>query len=148
MSLFELSQMVVNGMIVSKYDHIATVYIDGSHYFNVFRRYNSDYNFMIQDYNGDIYLHQDFIVRDSINTILCLDSNMYTLEATSYLHNGPIPSLEIVHMRWSEIHRRYQTIHVNVGGVFPVPDNHIIDVKIESEDSFTILRNGRRVSKS
>lgn len=126
MSLIELSQMVINGTIISKFDHIATIYIDGRYYFDVFRRYNSDYNFMIYDYNGDIYLHQDFTIRDSINTILCVDSNMYTIEATSYLHNGPVPSLEIVNMRWTEVHMRYRTVSIDLGGVFPV--DHIIDI--------------------
>jgi len=127
MSLVELSQMVINGTIVSKFDHIATIYIDDSYYFDVFRRYNSDYNFMICDYNDDIYLHQDFTVRDSINTILCLESNMYTIEAISYLHNGPVPSLEMAHMRWTEIHSRYQTASINLGGVFQA--DHVIDIK-------------------
>ena len=118
MDLIERSLMVINGKIMYKFDHIASIYIDGRYYFNVFRRYNSDYNIMIQDYNGDIYLHQDFTIKDSIDTILCLTSNIYTIEATSYLHNGPIPSLEISNMRWTEVHNKYQTVYVNFGGIF------------------------------
>jgi hypothetical protein len=46
---------------------------------------------------------------------------MYTIGATSYKHNGPVPSLfpDIADMRWTEIHGKYQTISVNFGGVFP-----------------------------
>ena len=124
--LIEFSQMVVDGQIIYRFDHIATVAIDSHYYVTVFRRYNSDFNIMVQDYNGDIYLHQDYTVRDSIHTILCLnDSCIYTMNATSYKHNGPIPSLfpDIANMRWTEIHGRYQTVSVNFGGVFYAPSN-------------------------
>lgn len=111
----DLFLMVVNGTIISKFDHIATVYLDGRMYFNVFRRYNSDYNIVIQDYNNDVYLHQDYIIKESINSILCMNNNIYTLGATSYKHNGPVPSLmpDIADMRWTEVHGKYQKIDVN-----------------------------------
>lgn len=149
--LIEISQMVIDGKIISRFDHIATVSIDGRCYFNVFRRYNSDYNIIVQDYNNDIYLHQDYTVRDSIYTILCLNkSNMYTIDATSYKHNGPVPSLfpDIADMRWTEIHGKYQTVSVNFGGVFAdssvQPD---VSIDIYNEDNCILLRNGRRVHR-
>jgi len=87
---------------------------------------------------------------------------MYTISATSYKHNGPVPSLfpDIADMRWTEIHGKYQTVSVNFGGVFEessvqpsVQPDTTQDVSIdicnidESEDNCIILRNGRRVSK-
>jgi hypothetical protein len=149
--LIEISQMVIDGKIIYRFDHIATVSIDGRCYFNVFRRYNSDYNIIVQDYNNDIYLHQDYTVRDSIHTILCLQSNMYTIGATSYKHNGPVPSLfpDIADMRWTEIHGKYQTVSVNFGGVFAessVQPSVQPDVSIDIyNDNCILLRNGRRV---
>jgi hypothetical protein len=131
--LNELSQIVMDGVITSKLDHIATVFINGRYYFTVFRRYNSPYNIVIEDYNSDIYLHQDYTVRKSLQTILCLRDydarNIYTLNATSYKHNGPAPALEqksvnsydIADMRWTEIQSNYQAVNVNFGGLFQDP---------------------------
>jgi len=118
MDIIQHSLMVIDNQIVYKYDHIATIYIDGRYYFNVFRRYNSDYNIMIQDYNGDIYLHQNNTVQQSIDSVLCVKSNMYTVNATSYLHNGHVPTLEISDMKWTDIHTKYQTVSANLSGVF------------------------------
>ena len=122
--LAQLSQMVIDGHISHKLDSIATININGRFYFNVLRRYNSPYNIVIEDYNGDIYLHQDHTVRTSLKTVLCLPdyvaSNIYTWTATSYKHNGPVPNMDkdIADMRWSEIQAQYQAINVNFGGIF------------------------------
>jgi hypothetical protein len=123
-SLVDISKMVIDGNIVHKLDNIAIIFINNKFYFNVFRRYNSPYNIVIEDYNSDIYLHQDYTVRTSLKNILCLTeydaSNIYTWTATSYKHNGPISitNKDIVDMRWSDIHRHYQAINVNFGGIF------------------------------
>lgn len=122
--LADISKMIIDGNIVHKLDNIATIFINNKFYFNVFRRYNSPYNIVIEDYNLDIYLHQDYTVRTSLKNILCLPeyeaSNIYTWAATSYKHNGPIPisDKDIVDMRWSEIHGLYQAINVNFEGIF------------------------------
>lgn len=122
--LTELSQMVVNGQVTSKLDSIATIHINSRFYFNVFRRYNSPYNIVIEDYNGDIYLHQDHTIRTSLKTVLCLQdyqsSNIYTWNATSFKHNGPVPSIDkdLADMRWSEIQAQYQAVSINFGGIF------------------------------
>ena len=128
-------------------------YIEGSNKMSLAVRSNSDYNIIVQDYNNDIYLHQDYTVRDSIHTILCLQSNMYTIGATSYKHNGPVPSLfpDIADMRWTEIHGKYQTVSVNFGGVFAessVQPSVQPDVSIDIyNDNCILLRNGRRVHR-
>lgn len=122
--LNQLSQMIIDGHITSKLDHIATINISGRHYFNVFRRYNSPYNIVIEDYNSDIYLHQDHTVRKSLQTVLCLPdyeaSNIYTWNATSFKHNGPVPSVDkdLADMRWTEIHSQFYAVNVNFGGIF------------------------------
>ena len=70
--LAELASMVVNGEQTHKLDHIATVHIDGRFYFTVFRRYNSPYNIIVEDYNADFYLFQNEPVRQTLANILCL----------------------------------------------------------------------------
>lgn len=125
--LVELSQMIVCGQITHKLDHIATIYINGRYYFNVYRRYNSPYNIVIQDNNNDIYLHQDYTIRKSLMNVLCLPEYLsnciYTLDATSYKHNGQVPSLsiDIADMRWTDIHTNYVAVIVNFGGIFYEP---------------------------
>ena len=136
--LAELSQMVIAGQITHKLDNIATIYINGRHYFNVFRRYNSAYNIVIEDTNNDIYLHQDYTVRKSIQTVMCLPDyeagNIYTWNATSFKHNGPVPSLthDIADMRWTEIQAQYQGVSVNFGGIFY--NDYIPQVATENVD--------------
>ena len=164
--LLELSQMIVCGQITYKLDHIATVYINCRYYFNVYRRYNSPYNIVIEDYNNDIYLHQDHTIRTSLKTILCLSehmsNNIYTINATSYKHNGQIPSVsyDITDIHWTDIHTNYVSIILNIGGNFndvqtPItqqevpftPHNQTIqpiiasqsDVKLVEQDAANIL---------
>ncbi len=122
--LAHISQMVIDGHIVHKLDQIATIHINNRYYFTVFRRYNSPYNIVIEDYNGDIYLHKDQTVRSSLKTIMCMPdhdiSNMYTWNATSYKYNGPPPCTDkdIADMYWSEIQGLYHAVSVNFGGIF------------------------------
>jgi hypothetical protein len=122
--LNNLCQMVINDTIVYKWDHIATIYINARMYFNVFRRYNSPYNIMIEDSNYDIYLHQDHTIRTSLKTILMLSDadaqNMYTHVAYSYKHAGPVPSLskDLADMRWTELQANYQSVSVDFCGIF------------------------------
>lgn len=127
----QMSQMVVGGQVMYKFDHIAVIYIDGRHYFNVYRRYNSPYNIMIEDYNLDVHLHQDYTLRTSLKNILCLpeesSTNMYMLCADSFKHNGPI-IIDILDMRWTEIQTQFQAVNVHLSGVFPpaTPHNQMI----------------------
>jgi hypothetical protein len=122
--LADLSKMVINGTITQKLDHIASIYINNEFYFSVYRRYNSPYNIVIEDKNYDIYLHQDHTIRTSLKTVLCLQdyqaSNVYTWNATSYKHSGPIPSMDkdIADMRWSEMQSNYHATVINFGGIF------------------------------
>jgi hypothetical protein len=122
--LMDLSKMVINGSITQKLDHLATIYINNNFYFSVYRRYNSPYNIVIEDKNDDIYLHQDHTIRTSLKTVLCLDdyltSKIYTLSATSYKHNGPVPSMDrdIADMRWTELQGNYHAVVINFGGIF------------------------------
>ena len=146
-NLINLSQMAMSGQITHKIDQIASIYINGRAYFNVFRRYNSPYNIVIEDYNGDIYLHQDLLIRESLKTILCLteyaSNNIYTMNATSFKHNGPVPSLSrnMADMRWSHIQDKYHAVSVNFGGILYDNQDHlpISSNQEEDEDRSTLL---------
>ena len=121
--LMSLAQMSINGQVTHKLDQIASVYINEQPYFNVFRRYNSPYNIVIEDYTGDIYLRKNNTVRKSLKSVLCLSryasNNIYTIAAASFKHNGPVPydADMIPDMRWTEIQGEYQAITVTFGGI-------------------------------
>ena len=143
--LNELSQLVIDGVVTYKLDHIATVSINSRHYFNVFRRYNSVYNIIVEDNNADIYLHQDYTVRKSLQTVMCLPeheaAHLYTWNATSYKHNGPVPSMsvDIADMRWTELQTNYQAVNVNFGGIFQDPPTYEFDNVDNTEANNVVL---------
>lgn len=122
--LIELSKMVIGNEITYKLDKIATIYINGRYYFDIFRRYNSPYNIMIVDENDDVYLHQDHTIRKSLKTVMCLPDSesdkMYTSSATSYKHGGPAPHMfcDIADMRWTAVQDQYEAVIVNFEGMF------------------------------
>jgi hypothetical protein len=131
--LIELSQMVVNGHITFKLDFIAHISINNHYYFSVFRRYNNPYNIVIEDCTGDVHVHQDATVRESLRNILCLTKevalNMYTYNAFSYKHNGPI-SCDIADLMWTELQSQYEAVNVDFRGI--LQDYHDC-IKVEDE---------------
>ena len=115
----ELSMMLINGQPVSKLDYVAHISIHGSGYFNVFRRYNSRYEFLVEDLNGDIHFHKDVTIRQSLQAILCLtDEQMATaviVYATGFKMQTPISLAIDTH--WSELHREHHGAMITVQGI-------------------------------
>ncbi len=115
----ELSMMLINGQPVSKLDYVAHISIHGSGYFNVFRRYNSRYEFLVEDLNGDIHYHKDVTIRQSLQAILCLtDEQMATaviVYATGFKMQTPISLAIDTH--WSELHREHHGAMITVQGI-------------------------------
>ena len=116
----QLSMMYINGMPVSKLDYVAHISLhDGAPYFNVFRRYNSRYEFLLEDFNGDIHYHKDVTIRQSLQAILCLtDEQMATAEivyATGFKMQTPISLAIDTH--WSELHREHHGAMITVEGI-------------------------------
>jgi hypothetical protein len=116
----ELSMMYINGMPVSKLDYVAHISLhDGAPYFNVFRRYNSRYEFLLEDFNGDIHYHKDVTIRQSLQAILCLtDEQMATaviVYATGFKMQTPISLAIDTH--WSELHREHHGAMITVEGI-------------------------------
>lgn len=138
--LITLSQMVINNQITYKLDFIASVYINGSHYFNVFRRYNSPYNIIIEDMRGEFYYHKNNTVRLSLQLILCItksaSDNIYTESVISYKHTSPVSSVsnDIVNMRWCEVATAYGAISVNLKGI--LNDFHSISETLQGTQVF------------
>lgn len=122
--LNRLSETAVNGHIVHKLDLIGIVRICGVHYFNVYRRYNNVYEIVVEDSNGDFYLQRDNLLRRSIGKVLCLSeeqmNSMYTTDVYSFRHGGtpPTSSPAPENMGWSEIHREWCAIEVNLRGIY------------------------------
>lgn len=121
--LIELSQIVINGHVTFKLDFIAHISINNNYYFSVFRRYNSPYEIVIEDMAGDVHVHYDTTVRESLQNILCLTeetaANMYTYDAISYKHNSPVPTMncDIADLKWTDIQTLYQGVNVNFRGI-------------------------------
>ena len=115
----ELSMMLINGQPVSKLDYVAHISIHGSGYFNVFRRYNSRYEFLVEDLNGDIHFHKDVTIRQSLQAILCLtDEQMATaviVYATGFKMQTPISLAIDTH--WSELQREHHGAMITVEGI-------------------------------
>jgi len=67
-------------------DHIATIFVDGSKYFDVFHHYSTkdystkDYCIIIQDYNEDIYIRKNQTIRESLKDIMCLTNHIIYIQ--------------------------------------------------------------------
>jgi len=114
-----LSLLVINGQPVPKLDFIASIFIYDTHYFNVFRRYNSTYEIVIEDFYNDFHIHRDHSIRTSLQSVLCLTpeqmSNMKITEAISFKRNAS------VHLspdaRWSELQMMHHGAMISVEGI-------------------------------
>ena len=122
-TLRNLSSLVINGVPTYKLDLIAVISIHGRPYFNVFRRYNSVYEFVIEDFNGDLFMHKDYTIRQSIQHLLYLlpgqMDNMRAEDIYSFKHSAapPTHAYRINDMRWSEIQRDWFGVAVNFTGI-------------------------------
>ena len=122
-TLVNLSQMGINNEVTHKLNFIARIYINGHHYFNVFRRYNSTYNFVLEDMRGELYCHKNHTIRKSLQKVLCINDevtdHIYTDSVHSYKHSGPAPSssYDVADMRWADVERSYGAISVNFKGI-------------------------------
>jgi len=132
--------MVVNGEHTYKLDHITTINIDGRHYFTVFRRFNSPYNIVVEDYNGDFYLFQNDTVRRTLAAILCLSESeeyyLATQAAFSFKHNGPAPNMayDPLDMHWIELQERFEAVNINLYPFGSYNDSYRAD-DIKEEDT-------------
>jgi len=107
---------------VFKLDFLGTISIHGREYFNVFRRYNNVYEFVFEDYHGELHYHKDYTVFQSIQRLLCLSDEqmrgLHVLNVYSIKHSGdPIISDSFLDMRWSAIQGNWYGLMMNLGGI-------------------------------
>ena len=116
----ELSMMYINGMPVSKLDYVAHISLHGgAPYFNVFRRYNSRYEFLLEDFNGDIHYHKDVTIRQSLQAILCLTDEQMATAVIVYATGFKMQTLIslAIDTHWSELHREHHGAMITVEGI-------------------------------
>ena len=120
--LQEISTFVVNGRPTYKLDFLGTISIHGHDYFHVLRRYNNVYEFVFEDYHGELHFHKDYTVVQSIQRLLCLSDeqmrDLHVLSVYSMKHNGaPAISDSFLDMRWSAIQGNWHGLMMNLGGI-------------------------------
>jgi len=137
--ILALSNLIVDNEITSKIDLIGKVFIGCQPFFNVYRRYNSVYEIVLEDVHGDTHLQKDCSIRQSLSSVLCLSEHradaMYSDYVTSIAHNGSAPmtvsdAVDILDMYWSNIQVEFSAIYLYVGGLdFPsTPQDEVVDV--------------------
>lgn len=119
-TLDRLGEIVIDGAITRKLDFLGTITIGGRHYFNVFRRYNSPYEIVVEDACGDFHCQRDHTVRESVKRILCITDEAihgaYAEDTIAFKNQAPIYE-NVMDMRWSEIQGRYAGIALRMDGV-------------------------------
>ena len=122
-ALDSMCEISLNGYTTKKLDFLGTIHIYGVHYFNVFRRYNSVYEIVLEDFHGDFHFHKDYTIRQSLQHILCLSNEqmegLYTRHATSFKHGScPMTSMhDAPNMHWSELQQQWQAAALDFGGI-------------------------------
>lgn len=118
-ALSTLSEMLIQGNIISKYDLIAVIHIHGYHHFNIYRRYNSSYEIIIEDYVGDFHFHQNQTIYESLRSLLCFsDIQMATTYVTQviYIRDFSSPFAEnLLHLRWTDIQEHFSAAIIHIG---------------------------------
>jgi hypothetical protein len=136
-ALDAMCEISLNGYTTKKLDFLGTIHIYGVHYFNVFRRYNSVYEIVLEDFHGDFHFHKDYTIRQSLQHILCLSNEqmegIYTRYATSFKHGScPMTSMhDAPNMHWSELQQQWQAAALDFGGI--LEDYHRSCEQIKNE---------------
>ena len=136
-ALDAMCEISLNGYTTKKLDFLGTIHIYGVHYFNVFRRYNSVYEIVLEDFHGDFHFHKDYTIRQSLQHILCLSNEqmegLYTRYATSFKHGScPMTSMhDAPNMHWSELQQQWQAAALDFGGI--LEDYHRSCEQIKNE---------------
>ena len=112
----------MGGIVMNKLDGIGIIRMNGQHYFNVFRRYNSAYEIVIEDLHEDYYYYKDMTPRETVANVMCLSAectfNLSILSASSMLHSAPIYD-HLLDMKWSEIVQKYSGVSLNIHFDYP-----------------------------
>jgi hypothetical protein len=116
--LNDISTIHVNGRIFQKLDLISVLTINSSYTFNVYRRYNSDYNIVVEDCYGNLSFHQDESLHSTLKNRCALSdvelSSVYVSYFYSFKHNSVLNYIpcSIFTMKWSEIQDSYSAMDI------------------------------------
>jgi hypothetical protein len=113
------SLMMINGYPMYKLDFLSMVTIYGIPYFCIYRRYNSPYEIMIEDMQGDFHFQRNASIRTSLQSILCLtDEQMKTCTITEAISLKKNASIVLnPDASWSELQAMHQGAIINVEGI-------------------------------
>jgi hypothetical protein len=109
--LHDLSLLSICGQSVHKLETLGTVFINNRKAYNVFRRFNSPYEILLESDDHTIHFHKNYYVLESLQRLL--GSQMEHLEVVavySYRHHGALVSPEACHiptLRWDELHQMW-----------------------------------------
>lgn len=114
-----ISQMVINGHIMHKLDFLASISIYGSPYFNVFRRYNSPYEIVVEDINADFHFFRNITVKETIQDVLCLsDEQMETFHVSNAISIKKYGCVDFdATMNWIQLQQLHEGVMLNVEGI-------------------------------
>ena len=114
--LNKFGEMYLNGELISKIDHIASVKLINGQYFNVYRRYNSDFCIIIEDHHFNYLAQTNMSIRQSIGTALSLSDeeqdSIQCIQISSIKHNIAIPDPNPLILRWSEVQDSFAGITI------------------------------------
>lgn len=114
--LNDISTIHANGRIFHKLDLIAVINANSAYTVNVYRRYNSDFNIVIEDCYGNLSFHQDEPMYDTLKNRFGLSdaevSSMYVSYFYSFKHGTVLNYIpcSIFTMKWSDIQDSYSAL--------------------------------------
>ena len=132
-----ISQMVINGYITHKLDFLASITIYGTPYFNVFRRYNSPYEIVVEDLNADFHFFRNITVKQTIQNVLCLsDEQMHAFHVSNAISIKKYGCIDFdANMHWIQMQQLHQGVILNVEGILSeYPHNSVVH-----EDDFPAM---------
>ena len=112
--LHDLSLLRIHGENIYKLEVLGSIFIDNKKFCNVFRRFNSTYQILLETDDQTIHFQKDIRILDSLSNIL--GSRMDSVEvvaAYSYKHHGAFIPSEAFHLptlQWSELHHTWHGV--------------------------------------
>ena len=155
-ALHDLSLLHIRGDKLFKLDMVAAIYLNGVKHLNVYRRYSSVYEFLLEDNYHTVHFQKDVRIMDSLHHLMGALDHRASIHAYSHKHHGAFIHADDFHfetLRWSELHGRWQggSIYIEtpqeqwaspvmspVSPVAPLDDDacHEVYQESESEEAF------------
>ena len=109
--LHDLSLLSICGQTIHKLETLGTVFIDNRKAYNIFRRFNSPYEILLESDDHTIHFHKNYYVLESLHRLLGSQMDHHEVVAVySYRHHGALVSPEACHiptLRWDELHQMW-----------------------------------------